>query len=263
MDIFDNEVNIISHFQFVNTTEVLLLPESESVEHIFQSVHLDSEWDKWINSSGTNAPPPDFFCTSERLMMDVMRVDDHERISSKGQVVNPTRVDETLMMRELKERGILEQFPEAQPLVIGRTDLPTDQDHNYEFYRDSFNRTVRKHIKKIGNYKRNHPDYKVIFFVFDESSMYFEAEHKPLELKEGDITKGRQHYWFFDANFVEAFIGTEIDYLIWYTPYKHCQMLDDEGESAPPMPIVTVIDVKNYNYKKVNYAIPQMVSTEV
>ena len=39
---------------------------------------------KWINSSGKNDPPPDFYNDKKKLMMDVMRIDDHAYINKKG-----------------------------------------------------------------------------------------------------------------------------------------------------------------------------------
>ena len=36
---------------------------------------------------------------------------------------------------------------------------------------------------------------------------------------------------------------SEIDFVIWFTPYKHCEMYDQEGNPAV-MPTVTIIDTK-------------------
>ena len=264
MDIFDDEINIIEYFQTVEDKKVLLLSQNiELAEKIYQLVHDKIEWQKWTNSSAKNATPPDFYCTSEQLMMDIMRVDDHESISKKGKVVNPTRVRESEMMKELKDLGIFETFPNVKPIVIAKTDLPTEQDHNYIQYRDCFNRTVRKHIDKILSYKKNHPGFNTIFLVYDESSAYFEAKSKPLQIKRGEICVGKPHLWFLDADFVKAFIDSDIDYLIWYTPYKHSQIYDSVLGNNIELPIVTVIDVKNYKQKPINYKTSLMISTEV
>ena len=264
MDIFDNEINIISRFQNLETTEILLLPEnSKEAERICCLVHDKTKWKKWIDTSAKNALPPDFYCDTESVMMDVMRIDDHESISKKGQVVNPTRVKETQMMKELRDAGVLDAFPNASPIVIGRTDLPTEQDHNYNFYKNSFARTVKKHIGKIANYKRNHPDYKTIFFVFDEASPYFEAVEDIGEIYEGKRCSGKPHFWFLDENFINVFNGSDVDYLIWYTPYKHCRLFADGSGENIELPVATVIDIKKNDTQSICYDTSKMVSAEV
>ena len=263
MDSYNDEINIIEDFQLIDDSEVLLLPQhSESAERIYQLLHDEAKWSKWINSSAKNKLPPDFYCDTKRLMMEVMRVDDHESISAKGKVVNPTRVRESQMMNELKKSGILDILPNAKPIVITQTDLPTEQDHNYTQYRDGFKRTVRKHIDKIGNYKRNHPGYEVIFFVFDESSAYFEVAGAPTKTQVGKAHLGIPHLWYVDENFTEIFIGSDIDYLIWYTPYKHCEIYDNEGQEVH-LPVAIVIDVKNYKEEQIHYDISRMIGVEV
>ena len=258
MDIFDNEINIISRFQELETTEILLLPEnSKEAERICCLVHDKTKWKKWVDTSAKNALPPDFYCDTEKIMMDVMRIDDHESISKKGQVVNPTRVIETQMMKELRDAGVLDAFSNASPIVIGRTNLPTAQDHNYYFYKNSFARTVKKHIGKIANYKRNHPDFKTIFFVLDESSAYFETENKCNEIYEGMPIIGSPHFWFLDKAFTDIFIGTELDYLIWFTPFKHMELFCDLV-----LPEAVVFDTKEAITVR-TYKLDKMVSCEV
>lgn len=264
MDIFDNEINIISRFQELETTEILLLPvNSKEAERICQLVRDKSEWSKWVDTSAKNALPPDFYCDAEMLMMDVMRIDDHESISKTGQVVNPTRVLETQMMKELRDAGVLDAFPNASPIVIGKTTLPTEQDHNYNFYKNSFTRTIKKHIGKIKNYKRNHPDYRIIFFVFDEASPYFEVAEEIHETYEGMRCAGKPHLWFLDENYISVFNGSDVDYLIWYTPYKHCRLFADDSDDNIELPVATVIDIKKNNTQSICYDISKMVSAEV
>ena len=265
MDVFDKEKNIISYFRDTETECILLLPENNAeCEAVCNAVLNESEWGKWIDSSAKSALPPDYYCDEKHLMMDVMRVDDHETISRKGKVVNPLRVRETEMMKELKESGILDKFPNATPQVIARTDLPTEQDHNYGYYLDCFRRTIQKHIKKIPNYKHNHPDFGVIFFVFDEASAYFEALEVKQNRRSSDVSQGYPHYWFLDKVFMEELIGSEVDYLIWFTPYKHCNMYRDGHKGIIELPTATIINIKQYNNNDLIFYNPEkMVSTEV
>ena len=66
-------------------------------------------------------------------MMDVMRVDDHGFRNKKGKTVNPTRMRESELARELRDKGILDAFPNAKLMMTVDTKLPTHKDHNYIF----------------------------------------------------------------------------------------------------------------------------------
>lgn len=264
MDIFDNEIEIIKMFQEVQTSEVLLLPENDNeCEKVFLAVHEEEQWKQWKDTSGKADPPPDFYCDEFGFMMDVMRVDDHGYIGKNGKtIVNPTLQRESIVMRELKEKGIFDVFPDAKPLLIVNTELPTDEDHNYLFYRDGFLRTIEAHKKKISQYQKNHPKCKTIFFVFDEASPYFEAYEKPVHRKNGDISQGIPHFWFQDRAFVECLIDSQIDYLIWYTPYKHCTIIDALGKPLV-LPKVTVLKIKDNKIDTLAYNADKMLSTEL
>ena len=79
------------------------------------------------------------------------------------------------MFKEIAEKGNLFITPDSCLMVC--------EDHNYDFYVDNFNRVVGKHIKKLKN-KKNHPGFKIIFFVYDESSSYIKCfdEKRPEKL---------------------------------------------------------------------------------
>lgn len=102
------------------------------------------------------------FCDEFSLMMDVMRVDDHG-FQKQGNIINPTLAKEHQLENELRDKGIHNMFPNASLTINANLGLPTEEDHNYRFYRDNFARTVSNHIKKIPNYQNNHPGYKLIF----------------------------------------------------------------------------------------------------
>ncbi len=163
MNYFDNENNIIVHFQEVEYSSVFFPVESEEAIYNFENVHDKSKWKKWINSSGKSDPPPDFYCDEFRCMMDVMRVDDHSFENKKGKLVNPTNSRESEIQAELRKSGIAEIFPNAKIIVNANTKLPTHEDHNYTFYKNNFVRAVEQHKSKIKQYRNNHQDYKLIF----------------------------------------------------------------------------------------------------
>ena len=226
MGIFDKENEIIEYFQtIVSPPEVALIPENDEMERVFQSISDEESWAKWTDTSGKNDPPPDFYCDEYGLMMDVMRVDDHGYISEKGKTVNPTLTREREVTKELQENGILGQFPGVKLHLLVDTKLPTEEDHNYRFYRDNFVRTVEAHKKKIHRYRENHPNCKVIFFVFDESSAYMEPLRKTNNPVKGQLHCGRVHVWFNDSAFIKVLKDSDIDYLVWFTPYKMIEFL--------------------------------------
>ena len=241
-----------------------MLPENSKVaENVFLSLNDEVEWAKWTNSSAKSSLPPDFYCDTKKMMMEVMRVDDHEQIGKKGVVVNPTRVRETELMRELKEKGVLSAFPNVTPIVLANTNLPTEQDHSYKMYMASFTRIIGKHLKKISDYKKNHPYYKTIFFVFDESSAYFESLNMPSKIQEGSICEGKPHLWFLDENFIKPIITSEVDYVVWYAPYKYCKTLTVGGQRNVDLPRAVVIDRKNFNIETIRYCTDKMISAEI
>lgn len=263
MDIFDNEVEIIELFQSVKTSSVALIPEdSPQCESLFMSIKDRSQWKNWHNTSGKADPPPDFYSDKYGFMMDIMRVDDHGRKSKKGKLVNPTRRRETEITRELEDAGIFKVFPNAKPLLIVDTKLPTHEDHNYVFYRDEFIRVLESHKNKIPNYKINHPALKTVFFVFDESSQYMQMNEKNISIAEGAVVKAMPHLWFADADFLKVFVGTDIDYIIWFAPYKLCEMFDNTG-TAVKLPEVVIIDTNNVTINAIKYTTHLMESVEV
>ena len=264
MKMYDNENDIIEHFQMLSTESICLLTgETEEIKTIVSSILKEEEWKTWINSSGKGDPPPDFYNDELKIMMEVMRADDHGFISPKGKTVNPTRQRESEIMSELQEKGILDKFPNAKLFINAVTDLPTQEDHNYEYYRNNFRATVEKHIKNIERYKKNHPGYKAIFLIFDESSAYFEMAQPNANVAMGEIFQGKPHLWFLDKGFVDVFKNSEMDFLIWFAPYKHCTAFSVKGGKSLDLPQAVVYDVKNMEIPLEEYNVDLMESAEV
>ena len=264
MVLFDYELEIIKLFQNIEFSSTFLIPAMDSeCERIFHLIHDRDQWVYWINSSGKGDPPPDFFSDKYALMMEVMRVDDHGHIGKNMKsVVNPTLQREAEVMRELKEKGVLDVFPNAKFMTIVDTKLPTKEDHNYIFYRDSFIRTVETHKKKIKSYQNNHPNHKMVFFVFDESSPYLQLETKSVPCKIGQKVSGIPHFWYFDKAFMRHVINSEIDYLVWFTPWKYCELYDKNGQRCS-LPKVVVIDMNKIEQNFIEYKEDRMESAEL
>lgn len=251
----EQEVNLIETFQDLSKKEIMLLSEEDETISVLSAIRNKKAWAMWNNSSDKADPPPDFYCDELKLMMEVMRVDDHS-YKKKRKVANPTRAREHKIEKELKEKGILDLFPKAKLVINAKTDLPTKEDHNYNFYREDFKRTLLRHIKGIPNYRQNHPGYKLIFFVYDESSMYFQAEDKNASI---DMpTKGIPHLHFWDKAFTSVFQNADIDYLIWYTPYKYAQVIGTQLI----LPKACVYKVGDTLFNERTYSVDYMISTE-
>ncbi len=252
MNFYDDERKIIENFQLIDNREVCFSHRSFDVFSVFKTIHKPKKWANWTYNAGKADPPPDFFSEKYHLMMEVMRVDDHAFVNEKGVLTNPVNIRESQIQKEIREK-----IKEAQPntdlssitiLVNAKTDLPSNEDHNYGFYYDNFKRTVEKHIQKIPLYRSNHPDKKLIFFIFDESTGYVQVADKELA-RRGPAAKEpykcKLLWHFFDKRFVDIFKDADIDYLIWFTPYKMFH-----GAPVQP-PKICVFDVKNYDYLNV------------
>ncbi len=249
MNYFDNEENTIEWFQTtVHKGDVIFPVSSFGAKRVFKSIFKPRRWKFWKSSNGKNDPPPDFYSEKNKFMMEVMRVDDHSRLDQSQKWVNPTNRLESQIQKELRTSGFFNSFPKvANVFVNAVTDLPANEDHNYQFYYSGFRHTLKKHIKKIPLYRKNHPGYKVVFFVFDESSAYVQVNDKELinrGMRPGEAFDCQIHPWFIDKRFVDAFRNADIDYLIWYSPFKHIDL-----QHPIRIPSVCVYDLKKWNGK--------------
>ncbi len=262
----EKEVDLIKNMQLLYKAyihKIALLPSpSTELESIVDKVCNQDEWARWIDSSGKSDPPPDFYSVEYKLMMDVMRVNDHEQKGKKGKLHNPSMAHEREMDKELEQAGVIKQLPNAKVFLSGCTQLPTYEDHNYDLYQKHFKRVISDHIDNIPLYKSNHPGYKVIFFIFDESSAYFEAE-MPIDTKKqniiGERMAGKPHLFFIDVAFLDAFVDKGIDYLFWYTPYKLFENIQPPLE----LPSLCVYDLAKELEQGIKYDVLKMSSVEI
>lgn len=258
----DSEKVIIKLFQSVEPEAVYFPIENEETIKVFESIHNQEYWKQWIESAGKTDPPPDFFSDTYMYMMDVMRVDDHSYKNKKGKVINPTNSHIREVEKEIMQSGILEMCPNAELMINAFTDLSTNEDHNYKYYYKNFARIVEHHEKRIDIYKKNHPNYKLIFFLMDESSAYFEVENMDDVTKErqaGEMVLGRPHFHFMDKNFIRVFDHSDIDYLIWYSPFK----LINSSKGKLDLPEVCVFDIKRPVRQYMEYDENYMMSAEI
>lgn len=98
---YDNENTIISDFQMFKSKDISFLPLSIKKLQLYNSIHKVKNWKNWIDSSGKNDPPPDFYNKKRKIMMDVMRIDDHAFVDDKGNVINNHNKRESEIIKKL------------------------------------------------------------------------------------------------------------------------------------------------------------------
>ena len=255
---YDIEVNILEDIRELDSNQCFIFSDEEGSENYLATAKIlddilgDDCFTKWIDNSKSQFPP-DLINEEDSLLMEVMRIDDHSPDGKK----NPNLSRQRSMRKEVD--SMKKMFPNAKRFIMNAvTDLPTEEDHNYKFYYSSFKRTVRKHLSKLNEYKKNHPGKKTIFLVADETSgVYFEAI-----TKNDEVAYGKLHLVFLDKRFINEFIDSELDYLILYCPYNHFNSL----EQHEPLPKLTIFDVKhmknNKNIPLYEYDENRMVSSE-
>lgn len=260
MTYFEKEKNLVNVLQEIPCSETLFLSKRLNLRMLYSKIHNSFVWEThWEDRSSKGALPPDFFSDKFKLMLEVMRVDDHG-YKKKGKYINPTYERERVIEKKLKQcigdDGVYESL---NIFVVPDTQLSTEQDHNYKFYLENFRRVLNKHKSKIDTYRKNHPGYKIVFYVFDESCAYMlPADPSVKRLKHGETVTGQPHNHFLDTTFLECFIESDIDYLIWCTPFK--MFVSSDG--VVDFPKVCVFDCKKKIKQQICYDKDRMIATE-
>lgn len=263
MQTFNNESMILDAFREVKTKEILPLGDFLKCKWIHCALTGVLNRKEWIDSSGKNDPPPDFYDNKHKLMMDVMRIDDHAYIDEKGRIQNKTLQHEGKLIKKINQTN----RDDIKLFVVGDTKLPTNEDHNFERYYKNFERVFKEHEKKLDLYQTNHPGFKTIFFIFDESSAYAELlnpDDVNNERFEGEITACRPHLFCLDKKFVKIIQESKVDYVIWYAPWKLLEPVNNNKLEVFPLPKCAIYDVKKLTDKKlVEYNHELMISSEL
>lgn len=238
MNFYDDEARIIESLQFVYNRKINYVNFSLKAWSFFLTLRSDVIFKDWVNSSGKDDPPPDFYSKKYKYMLEVMRVDDFVNGNQSPNALESVflrNVENTLRENgkpSLKELNI-------QMLVI--PNMENASENNYVTYAENFRRVVKKHLEKIPDYRRNHPKYKLGFLVFDESAGYIQVEDPNKERKPGEKISGIRHSFFYDRRFIEVFEGQDLDFLIWMTPNKNLP------ENPNVFPEVSVFDLKGHS----------------
>lgn len=222
------EQDIIDLAAGVDNSKVGFYPQESETSHRFLSA---------LQTRGfVQRERPDFEDCAASLLLEAMRVDDHAGTGKKDK----TRSRESELLREIN--GALGFLPDMRLFVNADSGLLTEQDHNYSAYVKHFTNTVLKHARNTDAYRAERPGYDLGFIIFDESTAYFEVFDD-----RGLVKGGRPHVWFADSAFAEVIAASDVDCLIWLTPYKRLLLTDGEAVSLPEM---TVIDVELFRQEK-------------
>lgn len=79
-------------------------------------------------------------------------------------------------------------------------------------------------------------------------------------MKKGIMLKGVPHIQFLDKEFLKVMENSEIDYLIWYTPYKKID-LDSKGNFFD-LPKVAIYSRSAMDFKCTTYDYDRIISVE-
>ncbi len=254
----DSEDSVLGRFR---QSDILIISrnqrEHDELKQILGLVIDDWNWCKWTHNFGKADYPPDFFSEELGIMMEVMSVDDRA-FEDAGKVINKTKAAESQMYKKLEESFRLDD--DVMMAVLGSSDLPYDEDHNYSRYVSNVHRVVDKHKGKIDLYTTNHPNCKkLIFFIYDESTPYIVNKKPTHNPKIGQHLSGRIHKYYADEMMLRCFDDDRVDYIIWYAPYK--VYLSQTGH---PVPYVTAIIMSGRNHPIGNkYPKSKMVSVEM
>jgi hypothetical protein len=170
--------------------------------------------DGWINSNGKSDPTPDYYNPSRKMMMEVMTIS-HYQYEKNGNKYDPDFKGVAKCIEELysTDSELCKRFFELNNVVKAINENDPDRIHSYQQYLDSFRRVVGHHIDEIKTYRRNHPGYKLVFLINDESTPYYIVNEK----KVGDT---RIYQPIYDESFNSIIRNADIDYVIWFTPYR-------------------------------------------
>lgn len=244
MNHYDDEENIIRLLQSTEDSQICFANFSFGLSRFFNSIYKENLFGAWINSSGKNDVPPDFFSPNYRYMLEVMRVDDYVLAENSPNVLESKFVKNIENM--LRAKGV-SSIKESNIELLVIPDMSKASENNYGTYVENFKRIVNKHLSKIDQYRCNHPGYKLGFLIFDEAPAYLRVEHSSTKPKAGQLIQGYPHLLFQDKNFMEIFLNYDLDYIIWMTPYKNT------AENPRLYPLVMVIDLKKYKKSKMQF----------
>ena len=215
---FSDENNILGYLRMELRKRIPSFQKNNRFENSIRNSIMKQE--KWEDNSSKLSLPPDFCNHEDRIMMEVMRIDHYGYEDEKGNKRNPNTENINDLVQGLTDAG-LEKILE-QNIIIGalRDDIKSHE-YGYTQYLENFKRIYGKHTGKIPSYRERHPGYKLIFLVFDESTLYYEmGKDEPFEQRIMPIGKITIHDPLIDEAFNSVLRKSDVDMVIWFSPFK-------------------------------------------
>lgn len=249
MDIFnfDDEQNILNCL--TNHLGQTLLLKGNSFER--KLLRCVQNIDSFSSNNGHGDLPPDYYSDELSVMFDVLRVNDTE----VKKTYNPLKIEERKMRNLAKEQGLLD-LPNIIPVI--EIDEPDDvYAHTYQKYRKQAHRTIQEHIRKIPLWIKEHPAIENKgLLVFDETEFCFEGFIK-------SVGNGRFAYQYKfplviheawnDKEFVQQIYESDLDFFIWFCPYKPYGDIPMKHNIKFPSIVIADTRFQRTNYKKYDY----------
>lgn len=135
----------------------------------------------------------------------------------------------------MREFGTLIDFTGVQELNVFTT--PSNKDSQttdtYQNYLNGFKRVVSKHLQKIPEYRKEHPGFKLGFAIMDYTLPYYscESEEAVEDFEMHKQAVATLHKWANDRAFTGKLLNEDLDFVIWYTPFK---VLIEDGKNQLP-----------------------------
>ena len=244
--LYDDEQDILETLvENMNIGKILQLNGSSLEKSLYRSFknikHL-------IAHNSHSDPPPDYYSNIYKIMFDVMRVNDTEVRKN----YNPVMIRQRNMENCLKKENLL---PDGVKTIY----ISESQDvseHSYVKYKRNVQRVMRNHIEKIPIWAHKNENYKKGLLVFDETEICFEGKvvhvmddqfafrwnkNKPLIV----------HEPWNDINFIGQAYESELDFIIWFCPYKpYGKVLLESKVWFPSIVFIDVRYKRNIPYKE-------------
>ncbi|GEM_PF-6862827 len=254
MKTLDNESFILKFFSSIKQSEVRFIGNFFRCCGIYLSLKCFSYSHNWVDTSKSSDPPPDFYNKKLKLMMDVMRFDDSSFVDANGKIQNPVYRRESETMRQYFGNDYKNKYDNASCLINVSSGLYGTDDHNFTRYFENFKRTFNKHNKSIDLYRKNHPGYETILFLFDESTLYVEVgDEYFLRCSSHEPILCNPHIPFMDTKFLSIIESSKADYVVWYTPYKLLRGVRNKIIKLPKCCIIAREHIKKKHLTTYNY----------
>ena len=267
---YNDDLTLLEIIQdILSEDKVCLMTESELEFEVFNSICSEENKTKWVNSSGKGDPPPDFYSDDFKMMFDIMMVDDTGYKTTGGRYINRQKQAESKVYKVIKNSGILKNFTNLEHLFINiNSGESTTEHHSFARYKSEFKRIIEKHLESVSLYRKNHPNYKLGFMIYDESEPYCELNVSLYNVEEfkkkGILPPAEIHIPFLDESFISLFKGKDVDFIFWYMNNKKCRGIRIEDGSKIEeidLPMAVILDLKNIDkIKLLKYKDNNMVS---